>query len=29
VKVANGRRTKAEVLNFDGGMEILIKGPVM
>jgi altronate dehydratase large subunit len=29
VKVANGRLTKAEILNFDGGMEILIKGPVM
>ena len=29
IEVANGRMTKAEVLNFDGRMEILIKGPVM
>lgn len=27
--VASGRLTKAEILNFDGQMEILIKGPVM
>jgi altronate dehydratase large subunit len=29
VQVANGTMTKAEILNFDGAMEILIKGPVM
>jgi len=29
VDVANGKMTKAEVLNFDSDMEILIKGPVM
>lgn len=29
IEVANGKLTKTEVLNFDGGMEILIKGPVM
>jgi len=29
VSVANGRLTRAEILNFDSGMEILIKGPVM
>ncbi len=29
VDVASGRMTKAEILNFDGHMEILIKGPVM
>jgi len=29
IEVANGRLTKTEVLNFDGGMEILIRGPVM
>lgn len=29
VAVASGTLTKAEILNFDGHMEILIKGPVM
>jgi len=29
VDVASGRLTKAEILNFDSQMEILIKGPVM
>lgn len=29
VDVANGKMVKAEVLNFDSEMEILIKGPVM
>ena len=29
VSVANGKLTRAEILNFDSGMEILIKGPVM
>jgi len=29
IEVANGRMTKAEILNFDTQMEILIKGPVM
>jgi altronate dehydratase large subunit len=29
IEVANGRLTKAEILNFDSDMEILIKGPVM
>jgi altronate dehydratase large subunit len=29
VDVANGKLTRAEILNFDSGMEILIKGPVM
>jgi len=29
VAVASGQLTKAEILNFDGQMEILIKGPVM
>lgn len=29
IKVANGKLTRAEILNFDSGMEILIKGPVM
>ena len=29
VSVANGKLTRAEILNFDTGMEILIKGPVM
>jgi altronate dehydratase large subunit len=29
IAVANGKLTKAEVLNFDNRMEILIKGPVM
>ncbi|MCR4441827.1 MAG: UxaA family hydrolase [Peptococcaceae bacterium] len=29
VEVASGRLTKAEILNYDGQMEILIKGPVM
>jgi len=29
LSVANGRLTRAEILNIDSGMEILIKGPVM
>jgi altronate dehydratase large subunit len=29
VSVANGKLTRAEILHFDAGMEILIKGPVM
>jgi altronate dehydratase large subunit len=29
IEVANGRMTRAEILNFDSQMEILIKGPVM
>jgi len=29
ISVANGKLTRAEILNFDSGMEILIKGPVM
>ncbi len=29
VEVASGTLTKAEILNFDGAMEILIKGPVI
>lgn len=29
IEVANGRMTKAEILNFDTQMELLIKGPVM
>lgn len=29
VQVANGTLTKAEILNYDGSMEILINGPVM
>jgi len=29
IEVANGKLTRAEILNFDSRMEILIKGPVM
>ncbi|HOJ57474.1 MAG TPA: UxaA family hydrolase [Bacillota bacterium] len=29
VEVANGKMVRAEILNFDSGMEILIHGPVM
>lgn len=29
IDVANGKMTRAEILNFDGTMEILIKGPVI
>ena len=29
VEVASGRLTQAEIVNFDGSMEILINGPVM
>ncbi len=29
VDIANGRMTKAEILNFAGSMEILTNGPVM
>jgi altronate dehydratase large subunit len=29
IAVANGTMTRAEILNFDGNMEILIGGPVM
>lgn len=29
IQVASGKLTRAEILNFDTGMEILIKGPVM
>jgi altronate dehydratase len=29
ISVANGTMTRAEILNFDGTMEILINGPVI
>jgi len=29
VQVASGKLTRAEIMHFDTGMEILIKGPVM
>jgi altronate dehydratase large subunit len=29
IEVANGKMTRAEILNFDGTMEILINGPVI